>query len=292
MENRHPGMLGGRPVSASIIRYPGVPALPKDTERYRCKGGGSLVVRVEAGDLVTVTDAEGGQACELSFVDESGRFQAAGLGAAFTNAAEGLKTILSREEAGTLRIRSALRRRGADLATAGALRIFGERSTPGSRVEFTIALKGLLIVAAPAEAMSPEAQDTATPIEVRVRRSRVVRDYSSALPEPLADPIEDIRIRLQPLRRISCGPENSYRSSTSMAASARTFRPLPPARSTRASTWLSTQPSPVPCSGAATRAGPALQGFRSRFRAAGGDRAGHGWPSRRFRHRLQFALLR
>lgn len=195
MENRHPGMLGGRPVSASIIRYPGVPALPKDTERYRCKGGGSLVVRVEAGDLVTVTDAEGGQACELSFVDESGRFQAAGLGAAFTNAAEGLKTILSREEAGTLRIRSALRRRGADLATAGALRIFGERSTPGSRVEFTIALKGLLIVAAPAEAMSPEAQDTATPIEVRVRRSRVVRDYSSALPEPLADPIEDIRIK-------------------------------------------------------------------------------------------------
>ncbi len=115
MENRRPGMLGGRPVSASIIRYPGIPALPKDTERYRCKGGGSLVVRVEAGDLVTVTDAEGGQACELSFVDESGRFQAAGLGAAFTNAAEGLKTILSREK----RARCASKRASAPRCGSG-----------------------------------------------------------------------------------------------------------------------------------------------------------------------------
>lgn len=83
MEDRHPGMLGGRPVSASIIRYPGIPALPKDRERYRCKGGGSLVVRVEAGDHVTVTDIEGCQACELSFLDEDGRFQSAGLGTRF-----------------------------------------------------------------------------------------------------------------------------------------------------------------------------------------------------------------
>lgn len=176
MEDRHPGMLGGRPVSASIIRYPGIPALPKDRERYRCKGGGSLVVRVEAGDHVTVTDIEGCQACELSFLDEDGRFQSAGLGTAFTNDAEGLKTILSREEESSLRTRNALRRRGADLSTAGALRVFGERSTPGSKAEFTTTMKGLLIVAAPGKAMAPEAQDTATPIETMIRRSRPIRD--------------------------------------------------------------------------------------------------------------------
>ncbi|EJZ16389.1 DUF1989 domain-containing protein, partial [Rhizobium sp. Pop5] len=51
------------------------------------------------------------------------------------------------------------------------------------------------IVAAPAGAMSPEAQDTATPIEIRIKRSLLIRDYASALPEPVADPIEDIRIR-------------------------------------------------------------------------------------------------
>lgn len=186
---------GLRPVSASRVRYPGIPALPQGTERYRARGGGSLVVRVAPGDHVTAIDSEGGQACEITFLDETGRFLAAGLGAAFTNSAEGLKAILSGEGESALRTRTALERRGADLATAGALRIFGAGSTPGSRAEFTIGLKGLLIVAAPATAMSPEAQDTATPIEVRIKRSVLVRDYASALPEPLADPIEDIRIK-------------------------------------------------------------------------------------------------
>ncbi|TIX87069.1 DUF1989 domain-containing protein [Rhizobium sp. P44RR-XXIV] len=195
MRELHPSIAGVRPVSASIVRYPGIPALPHDTERYRCKGGGTLVLRVEAGDMVTLTDSEGGQVCELSFLDEKGRFQSAGLGTAFTSAAEGLKSILSSDEESASRVRTALQRRGADLASAGALRIFGETSSPGSAAEFTIALKGLLIACAPGAAMSPEAQDTATPIEVRIRRTAIIRDYASALPEPLADPIEDIRIK-------------------------------------------------------------------------------------------------
>ncbi|TCU20067.1 DUF1989 domain-containing protein [Rhizobium sullae] len=195
MRDLHPAMLGIRPASPSIVRYPGIPALPQGTERYRVKGGGSLVVRVEVGDCVTVTDMEGGQPCELSFVDEAGRFLSAGLGATFTNAAKGLKAILSTEDGGAVRARAALARRGADLAAAGALGLFGAAATPGSSAEFTIALKGLLIIAAPAGAMLPQAQDTATPIEIRIRRSQLIHDYSSALPEPIADPIEDIRIK-------------------------------------------------------------------------------------------------
>ena len=163
MREPHPPIAGIRPVSASTVRYPGIPALQTDTERYRCKGGGTLVVRVEAGDRVTLIDCEGGQACELSFLDEKGRFQSAGLGIAFTCAAEGLKSVLSSKEESASRVGAALQRRGADLALAGALRIFGEASPPGSTTEFTIALKGLLIACAPGAAMSPEAQDTATP---------------------------------------------------------------------------------------------------------------------------------
>ncbi|MBB4193876.1 aminomethyltransferase [Rhizobium aethiopicum] len=195
MRELHPVMPGLRTVVPSLVRYPGIPALPEGTERYRAKGGGSVVVRVEAGDRVSVIDSEGGQICELSFLDEKGRFQAAGLGTAFSNSAEGLKAILQAEDESAVRTRAALQRRGADLAGAGALHIFGAGSTPGSQAEFTIAMKGLLIVAAPAGAMSPEAQDTATPIEIRIKRSLLIRDYAAALPEPAADPIEDIRIR-------------------------------------------------------------------------------------------------
>jgi aminomethyltransferase len=195
MRDLHPMMPGVRALSASIVRYPGISSLPPGTERYRVKGGGSLTVRVEAGDRVTVTDSEGGQPFELSFLDESGRFQSAGLGAAFTNGGEGLKAILGGSDESAGRTRAALMRRGADLSTLAALRIFEETSSPGSRAEFTIGLKGLLIAAVPATAMSPDAQDTATPVEIRITRSLIRRDYIAALPEPMADPIEDIRIK-------------------------------------------------------------------------------------------------
>jgi aminomethyltransferase len=195
MRDLHPLTAGVRPASPSLIRTPGIPLLPPGTERYRVRGGGSLVIRVEAGDHVVVTDLEGGQACELSFLDEAGRFLAAGLGLPFTTAADGLKASLAAESDGARRTRAALARRGADLATAGAARLFGEGSRPGDRAELTIQGQGLLIAVAPGAVMLPDAQDTATPIELRVRRSRLVRDYASALPEPLADPIEDIRIR-------------------------------------------------------------------------------------------------
>ncbi|EJC85579.1 glycine cleavage system T protein (aminomethyltransferase) [Rhizobium leguminosarum bv. trifolii WSM2297] len=195
MRELYPAMTGLRPATASLVRYPGIPNLPEGVERYRAKGGGSVVVRVEPGDSVSVIDSEGGQVCEISFLDERGRFLAAGLGTSFSNSAEGLKAILQTKDESAARTRAALERRGADLAAAGALRLFGTGSSPGSRADFTISIKGLLIVAAPAGAMSPEAQDTATPIEVRIKRSLLIREYASALPEPAADPIEDIRIR-------------------------------------------------------------------------------------------------
>ncbi|GLR55694.1 DUF1989 domain-containing protein [Rhizobium indigoferae] len=195
MRELHPAMTGLRSAAPSLVHYPGIPTLPEGTERYRAKGGGSVVVRVEPGDRVSVIDSEGGQVCEISFLDEKGRFLATGLGTPFSNSAEGLKAILQAEDESAARTRAALQRRGADLAVAGALSIFGAGSTPGSRAEFTVSMKGLLIVAAPASAMSPEAQDTATPIEIRIKRSVLIRDYASALPEPAADPIEDIRIR-------------------------------------------------------------------------------------------------
>ncbi|MDI5927570.1 DUF1989 domain-containing protein [Rhizobium leguminosarum] len=195
MRELHPAMTGLRSAAPSLVHYPGIPTLPEGTERYRAKGGGSVVVRVEPGDRVSVIDSEGGQVCEISFLDEKGRFLATGLGTTFSNSAEGLKAILQAEDESAARTRAALQRRGADLAVAGALSIFGAGSTPGSRAEFTVSMKGLLIVAAPASAMSPEAQDTATPIEIRIKRSVLIRDYASALPEPAADPIEDIRIR-------------------------------------------------------------------------------------------------
>ena len=140
MRELHPVMTGLRPAAPSLVRYPGIPALPEGTERYRAKGGGSVVVRVESGDGVSVIDSEGGQVCEISFLDEKGRFLAAGLGTTFSNSADGLKAILQEEDESAARTRAALERRGADLAAAGALSIFGTGSSPGNRADFTVAM--------------------------------------------------------------------------------------------------------------------------------------------------------
>ena len=183
------------PPRASRILTPGLRALPPGTERYKARGGGSTTLRVSAGDRLRLIDVEGGQPAELTFIDGTGRFAGSGLGVRFDTAAEGLKAILAADDDSARRTRGALARRGVDLATAGALRLFGESSTAGASAEFRVAEDGLVIVAAPGSAMLPEDQTTTTPIEIIVTRTSLARSYESQLPEPMADPLEDIRVR-------------------------------------------------------------------------------------------------
>ncbi|MEK1928721.1 MAG: DUF1989 domain-containing protein, partial [Pararhizobium sp.] len=172
-----------------------MPALPAGVERYRVKGRGTTVVKVAAGDRVAIKDVEGGQLCEVSFVDGKGRFNAAGLGVGFSRPAQGLRDILARGDESARRALGALKRRNVDLADAQALVLFGESSPSGNSAELTISLNGLLIVAAPGAAMDAELQNTATAIELRVARSTIERTHEDLLPEPMADPVQDLRIR-------------------------------------------------------------------------------------------------
>ncbi len=177
---------------ASIILRPGIRTLPAGTERYRIAGGGSLVVEVKAGDEITVTDIEGLQACELVTAGSDGRIDAGLLGARANSKAEGLKAMLASGGATA----AALARRGIDLGKAEALRIFGAGSRPGAKASFKIARDGVLIAAAPGGVMDAELQDTATDLELVIRRAVAPVDKNEQpLPEPLADPSQDIRIR-------------------------------------------------------------------------------------------------
>ena len=183
------------PPRPSTILRPGIPALAPGVERYRVKGRGTTVVKVMAGDRISIKDIEGGQLCEVSFVDAAGRFNAAGLGVTFSRAASGLQEILARDEESARRTLSALKRRNVDPAGAKALVLFGESSSPSATAELTVSLDGLLIVAAPAPPMDAEAQNTATALELRVTRSKIECTYEEMLPEPMADPIQDLRIK-------------------------------------------------------------------------------------------------
>ena len=96
---------------------------------------------------------------------------------------------------GASSLRERLARRGIDLAAARPIRMFGNGSPAGTSQSFRAERRGTLVVSAPGGPMQPGGQETATPLEMRIERA-VPRSTKEriVLPEPLADPLQDIRV--------------------------------------------------------------------------------------------------
>jgi glycine cleavage system T protein (aminomethyltransferase) len=192
LQNPYPVGLAPRP---SVVHRPGLLALPKGTERYKVAGGGSLILDITSGDRLTITDLEGGQICEIIAIGGDGRSDPSLLGAKEAREPLGLKATLASDEASGVRVRKALARRGIDLESARAVKLFGSASPAGTKQSFKAERDGLVIIGAPGGKMDVEAQDTATPLEVRIERATLPRaNELIALPEPLADPLQEIRV--------------------------------------------------------------------------------------------------
>ena len=182
---------------ASVVLDRSARPLPRGTERYAVPGAGSVVVAVSAGDTVTVRDVEGCQPCELVFAGADGRVDPRGLGVPGGASPDGLLALLTNgADESARRTRSALVRRAIDLAGGRAVRLFGGDAPAGASARFTVERDGLLIVAAPGGVMDAERQDTATEIELLIARQvPPMAEDAMRLPEPLADPLADFRIK-------------------------------------------------------------------------------------------------
>jgi aminomethyltransferase len=178
------------PPARSTILLPGIRALPLGVERYTIEGGHSIVVDLGEGDRIVVKDIEGGQACELIAVGPDGRADASIVG---IRPEHGGVSPFALRSGGALADR--LQRRGIDISTARPVRLFSRESPAGTSQSFVAERRGTLIASAPAAVMSPENQDTATPIELRiVRANPLLKKDRTFLPDPLADPLQDIRV--------------------------------------------------------------------------------------------------
>ena len=192
MLDSYPRVNPGPPRPSQIITPLGGPRL----ERFEVPGGGAWLFQIGAGDTVTVVNLEGGQRAELVAADAAGRVDAGLLGVTANADAAGLRALLAAGNgAGLGGLRLGIERRGIDLASARAVTCFGTESAAGSEQSFTATRDGVLIVAAPGAAMAPDAQDTATPIGVRVQRSAVLQLRKFDLPDPLATPVLDLRVK-------------------------------------------------------------------------------------------------
>jgi aminomethyltransferase len=164
-------------------------------ERHVVQGGGALMLRLAEGDGLVVVNDEGGQPAELVAAGLDGRIDAGVLGLVANSDASGLKALLAAGDlAGLARLRQGIAVRGIDLAGAGAIRMFDAATPPRTAQSLTASRDGWLILAAPGLPMAPDAQDTATPLTLLVTRARPREVGRFDLPDPLADPVLDLRI--------------------------------------------------------------------------------------------------
>lgn len=164
-------------------------------ERYEVPGGGALMVEIDQGDRITVTNAEGGQVAELLAADRSGAIDPTLLGVQGDCEGEGLKALITAGGPGMGKLRAGLMRRGIDLARAKALRIFAAETPAKSEAAFTADRPGYLVLAAPGAPMSPWDQSTLTPLILTIQRANPGWAALHDLPEPLADPLQEVRVK-------------------------------------------------------------------------------------------------
>ncbi|MCE5975009.1 aminomethyltransferase family protein [Sinirhodobacter sp. WL0062] len=164
-------------------------------ERYSVPGAGAVVVQIKPGDRIEIANDEGGQRCEVLAAHPDGRLDAGLLGWQADGPAAGLRALLTSREPSLDALRARLAALGIALADARAIGLFGATSRAGEAVGFTAQGEGWIIVAAPGTPMDFEAQDTATPLTLRITRATPRVTGGFALPDPLADPVLELRVK-------------------------------------------------------------------------------------------------
>ncbi len=194
LDSPYPSVKPGPPRPSQILTPAGI-GMDRTEERYEVPGAGAYLVQIRAGDRVTVINSEGGQPVELVAADARGVIDAGILGAVANSTAEGLKALLLGGGSGMGGLRLGIERRKIDLARAGAIALFEATTPAGTEETFTVQRDGILICATPANAMLPGEQDTATPVLMKLHRSNIEQVKLFDLPDPLADPVLDLRVK-------------------------------------------------------------------------------------------------
>ncbi|UCH40047.1 MAG: aminomethyltransferase family protein [Gammaproteobacteria bacterium] len=182
-------------VSPVRVREPGLNALPANTERYPVRAGGSVALLLRAGDELELVSPEGLQPGEITIFDHDGRSDAGLIGAGNTGTSEGLKRILADAGPSAQILAAALAERQLIIDQAKSTDVFLEHSPAGDSISFTAGQNVTCVVVAPAHAMLANQQDTSTDLVAFVYRQPGASEKTIVrLPDPLADPIADVRI--------------------------------------------------------------------------------------------------
>ncbi len=179
----------GPPLGSAPRRAAAYTLGPKE-ERYTVQGGGAALIEVKTGDLCTLRNTEGGQICEVLAALRGGQVDAGLLGVPANGDGSALREVL----AAIPSVRACLARRGIDPSGARTVRIFANQTPAGAKETLVVQSDGWVLVAVPCPMPDFDLQTTATPVSVLLTRTAPRRAGAFALPDPLAEPVLDLRV--------------------------------------------------------------------------------------------------
>ena len=188
-------MIDTTTVQRSSPLQPGLWRSDPILERYVVPATGSATFEVHCGDQLTIIDPEGGQPCELIAFDSDGKPNPEGLSDRASVTASGFHQMISSGASGSERCLSGLAKRNIDVSQARALPLFGNHTQANEQAEFVAQSSLLCIVCAPGDAMAIDGQMPPTGLKAIIRRAQIVDLTEPRLPDPLADPRLDFRIK-------------------------------------------------------------------------------------------------
>jgi aminomethyltransferase len=177
------------------LHEPGLGSHWLGRERYVIRGGAVVVVPVMAGDQIEVVDPEGLQSALLSAFNSKGQNITGSLGIAVNTTGSELARMLSINAPGARKINKKLAKFKIDLSTSPTAEVLTGETEAGSLQSMVCEEAGILIIGAPGEPMQVDHQNAPTDLIAWITRSRPQVDTLNELPDPLADPIEDFRIK-------------------------------------------------------------------------------------------------
>ncbi len=177
------------------VRDPGLFFSGVQKERYIVPGGGALALPLYQGDRVEVVDPEGLQQVQIAGFDEQGHSCIGRLGLTETDSGDTIAECLHAGDESARKMLARLERFNISLSDARVSSLLTGETPVNSSITFDCEEDVLGLIAAPGKPMMIEDPYPATDLIVYIRRARLqTTPHNFMLPEPLADPGQDIRI--------------------------------------------------------------------------------------------------
>lgn len=177
------------------LREPGLFLSKLSRERHVVAGGGVLALPLYQGDKIEIVDVEGLQAVHVAGFDDQGNACLGRLGLSATDPSELTLTSLQSNDPRAQAMLAKLERFNISLATAKFVALLTGETVANSSATFNCEEDVLGVIAAPCLSMTVDKPHPPTDIIVYIERAKQQHNaHDYMLPEPLADPSQDIRI--------------------------------------------------------------------------------------------------